>query len=1322
MKKFLSVFMFVVLIVMCNVVCVAYSMEVGETVTLYADEASTSYAPVGNVSRTYIWSTSNSSIVEIVAKNGSACTVRAKAPGTAIIGNKQSMSYSSYDSILGTMSRWEEGFGGSWTITVDPLDPTGISIPSTLSVEAEDSKTLTPTFTPSNASSSLTWKSSDTSVATVSDGKVYGKYPGTATITVTTENGYSDKCTVTVTAPQTFLSVVNPTDNKVNVSKDTTIKFTYNKSIIGSTAYSSIKLYDNTAKKSVSISSKTDGKNLIITPSSPLLQGHSYTATVPKNAVENYYAVKNTVESTTTFKIAPLCVEDSTLVDGAMDVNVDTDIAITFDGIIEQGSNWNNITLCDGNGVSVTFDKKVLDSTLVIIPESDLNYYTKYILTVPKGAVACGKVDSENDTVLTFKTIRNADVVYPPEYTFENGRLTIIAEENTSIYYTINGGVPIISGIFYTEPIVFDTENIHVRAIAVRNGRVSKETEYKESNVNTLPPTTFGGSYGESFSSVTVTEDGYIAVGSAYADSFGTGDWTGVSGKGGKDAIIVKFDKSGNVIWKKNFGGSRDEYFNTVAATEDGYIVVGYAYADSIGTGDWTGVSGKGVYDAIIVKFDTNGKVVWKKNFGGKGECWTYFYSVTATADGYVAVGEANNFGTGDLTGISSKGGSDAIIVKFDTNGKVVWKKNFGGSSEDVFRSVTATEDGCIAVGYSFSLGFGSGDWTGVSGKGFFDVMIVKYNTSGNVVWKKSFGGSNYDYFESVTATEDGFIAVGYSYPSSFETGDWTGVSGKGGNDAIIVKFDKSGNVIWKKNFGGSDYDIFLSVTATEDGCIAVGYSYPSSFETGDWTGVSGKGNNDAIIVKYDKNGNVVLKKNFGGSDNDSFGAVAVTADGCVTAGYSSSSSFETGDWTGVNGKGNNDAIIVKPLVMSCESDRYIVPQSGKVAVSGNESVVKGDEITVPVYFTPSVETTGVNIKLTYPDGISYIEGNSDYESVYYESNPGSITISGDFSADDSHLFAGEVCVIARLIFKVDSFLAEGDYAISIDEEETFIVDSKYEMNVFAYMEDYNFTVSAVSPKAIGLTGSTEVTKETQYKVVVFPENAVIKGLEWSVSDESIALIDQNGLLTPKKNGEITLNVKETSSGLETSVNVVVSELQTYISEITSDTGDFAKEYVQSETERILYVPKGTDSIKLTVNFDAGSVSGANGLFFKKVAKTLTINSLPCEFTLTKKESGYEDTVYAIKVMEMPVSELIPEITINDDDMIINVTAKTYEDANIIIAVYDDKTLEYVKTISCDEFETKELMGMKQTGDKLKIMLVKKGNIKPLCNTYEVIY
>jgi len=420
----------------------------------------------------------------------------------------------------------------------------------------------------------------------------------------------------------------------------------------------------------------------------------------------------------------------------------------------------------------------------------------------------------------------------------------------------------------------------------------------------------FGGSGTDIYYSVAEIPGGFVAVGYSENSSFGNGDWSGVTGKGGYDAIIVKYDDNGDMVWAKNFGGSGHDCFNSVTPVPGGFVAVGYSGNGSFGNGDWSGVTGKGGNDAIIVKYDDNGDVLWAKNFGGSDV--DLFQSVTAVPGGVVAAGDSGSIGNGDLSGLTKKGGNDAIIVKYDDNGDVLWAKNFGGAGGDYYHSVIAVSGGFIAAGYSGNGSFGNGDWSGVTGKGGNDAIIVKYDDNGDVLWAKNFGGAGGDYYYSVTAAPGGFVAAGYSEEDSFGNGDWSGVNGKGGNDAIIVKYDNNGDVLWAKNFGGADGDYFRSVTAAPGGFTAAGYSEEGSFGNGDWSGVNGKGDSDAIAVKYDGDGNITGKRSFGGSGSDAYQSVTAVSGGFVTAGESASGSFGNGDWSGVNGKGSNDAFVTK--------------------------------------------------------------------------------------------------------------------------------------------------------------------------------------------------------------------------------------------------------------------------------------------------------------------------------------------------------------------------------------------------------------------------
>lgn len=271
----------------------------------------------------------------------------------------------------------------------------------------------------------------------------------------------------------------------------------------------------------------------------------------------------------------------------------------------------------------------------------------------------------------------------------------------------------------------------------------------------------------------------------------------------------------------------------------------------------------------IVYAAEVGPTITTIKNLGGTGN--DQYRCVTTSNNGYVAIGQSDSI-DGDLEGLN-KGSFDGIIANYDFNYTKLWNKNFGGSKEDYFRGVTKSSNGSIAVGYSNST---DGDLTGLN-KGSWDAIIVSYDSEGNVIWNKNFGGLYTDYFWAIDTTSEGYIVVGQS---SSNDQDLTGLN-KGNFDAIIVKYDFEGNVIWNKNFGGSNIERFYNVIAVEDGYIAVGNSASNDQDLSDMN----HGMQDAIIVKYDFEGNVVWNKNFGGSNNDYFYGITNTNNGYTAVG-----------------------------------------------------------------------------------------------------------------------------------------------------------------------------------------------------------------------------------------------------------------------------------------------------------------------------------------------------------------------------------------------------------------------------------------------------
>jgi TolB-like protein len=347
------------------------------------------------------------------------------------------------------------------------------------------------------------------------------------------------------------------------------------------------------------------------------------------------------------------------------------------------------------------------------------------------------------------------------------------------------------------------------------------------SSHNPMSATSFAKTYGGTSysyvraSSVRQTSDGgYIVAG--YTNSFGAG-YT--------DIILIKTDANGNIIWAKTYGGTGGDWAFSVQQTSDGgYIVAGET--NSFGTGS---------DDIILIKTDANGNIVWAKTYGGTGYDWVF--SVQQTSDGgYIVTGSTYSFGAGY---------NDIILIKTDANGNIVWAKTYGGTSLDWVSSVQQTSDGgYIVTGSTYS--FGAGYYT--------DIFLIKADANGNVIWAKTYRGTYDDYASSVQQTSDG----GYIVSGS------TNSFGAGSYDIFLMKTDANGNIIWAKTYGGTDDDYAYSVRQTSDGGYIVA-GYTRSF---------GAGVFDIFLVKTYANGNIIWAKTYGGTKVDGASFVQQTSDG----------------------------------------------------------------------------------------------------------------------------------------------------------------------------------------------------------------------------------------------------------------------------------------------------------------------------------------------------------------------------------------------------------------------------------------------------------
>lgn len=384
-----------------------------------------------------------------------------------------------------------------------------------------------------------------------------------------------------------------------------------------------------------------------------------------------------------------------------------------------------------------------------------------------------------------------------------------------------------------------------------------------------------GGTAEDYFSSIETDKDGnYIAANVTNSKDGQFKEYESL-GYAAPYTVLVKYDKSGNIKWQKPIGHRRGTLQIMDILTNDDGTFYAIGYGKNVG-----GVNGRGYYDGAIFKFDKDGNEIWHKIFGTSTV--DMFNGGTITSDGgVVVVGSVGNndfdakgFGKNELE-------SAACIVKYDSDGNLVWKDIVGGD-KDYFNGVVEGTGGDIFVVGNFY----SGEL--FEGLGSADAGVVKFSAKGKYVGVAPISGRGIESFKGITACKNGgIVVVGKSNSSDSGNIDSLFVSdlaSRGGYDAYIVKFDEDLKREFAKPFRGQYDDDLVAVVEKEDGVfIAVGKSNSSSR---DLKGITTRGGDDMVIASFDKYGNLTWARSFGGTQNESASAICLAEkEGYVVAG-----------------------------------------------------------------------------------------------------------------------------------------------------------------------------------------------------------------------------------------------------------------------------------------------------------------------------------------------------------------------------------------------------------------------------------------------------
>lgn len=232
----------------------------------------------------------------------------------------------------------------------------------------------------------------------------------------------------------------------------------------------------------------------------------------------------------------------------------------------------------------------------------------------------------------------------------------------------------------------------------------------------------------------------------------------------------------------------------------------------------------------ILFRINNSGDTLWTKEIGTSTDR-ELAYNMMQLPNGNLVI-------TGSIN-LPPSGDPDALIVCTDISGNVIWQKRYGGTQNDVATDALYNGSHIIVCGRTESFGAGNAD-----------AWLLKLNLSGDTVWTKTYGGTEFDDAWSIQATDNHYYFTGGTY--SFASGQF--------DDAWVVKTDTSGNEIWHKEYGlANRVDWAWEMCPVTNGGTVNGFVLTGVKNTEETQPGSAQGS--LLFIKIDTAGNLVWDK-----------------------------------------------------------------------------------------------------------------------------------------------------------------------------------------------------------------------------------------------------------------------------------------------------------------------------------------------------------------------------------------------------------------------------------------------------------------------------
>lgn len=337
------------------------------------------------------------------------------------------------------------------------------------------------------------------------------------------------------------------------------------------------------------------------------------------------------------------------------------------------------------------------------------------------------------------------------------------------------------------------------------------------------------------------------------------------------EIFLAKYDADGVHQWSRTFGGTASDGDRGlgIGVSSAGTVAITGSFRRTIDFGGGALSSASGA-DAFVAVFDTDGTFQWADAFGelsqeDSGQDIAIDRGGNIVVTGFFS--STIDFGGGVLT---SAGGRDIFVARFDPNGVHQNSASFGGTGNDVGRAIDTDDRRNIYVagGIANTVTLGSNIFTSLGSE---DVFVMRLGRSSfSVNWSVQYGGSNNDFARGIAADRNSRVTVAGAFSDSVAFGTTTATA-SGTRDAFLLDLASgSGSQNWVRTYGSAGDDQFQSVALdTSSGVVAAAGYFAADLMVGSTT-LTNAGGTDAFLLRVNAAGSVIEAFGDGGSADDS--------------------------------------------------------------------------------------------------------------------------------------------------------------------------------------------------------------------------------------------------------------------------------------------------------------------------------------------------------------------------------------------------------------------------------------------------------------------